>query len=115
MGKKKKKEQYVVYSTNPDFSFDGHNEEATDTLPAQDQNLRVLHDRKQRRGKTVTLVTGFQGTEDDMKDLCKYLKSQCGSGGSVKDGELVIQGAFKEKICDLLIKKGYTRTKTAGG
>ncbi len=115
MGKKKKKDQFIVFSTDPDFSYEGNLDDDAETLPAEDQNLRVLHDRKQRRGKTVTLVTGFQGSEEAMKDLCKFLKGQCGSGGSVKDGELVIQGAFKDKICELLIKKGYKRTKTAGG
>jgi translation initiation factor 1 len=115
MGKKKKRDQFVVYSTNPDFSLDQNNEEEMEAIAAEDQDLRVMHDRKQRRGKTVTLITGFQGSENDMKDLCKFLKSQCGSGGSVKDGEIVIQGAFKDKIRDLLVKKGYKRTKTAGG
>jgi translation initiation factor 1 len=107
MSKKKKgKDRFVVYSTNPDYDYSQH-EEAEETLPPEDQTLYVSIDRKQRKGKSVTLVEGFTGTEADLKDLGKYLKSNCGVGGSVKDGEILIQGEFKDKIYELLLKKNY--------
>ena len=79
------------------------------------QTLKVLIDRKQRKGKSVTLVTGFVGCEDDLKDLAKTLKSKCGVGGSAKDNEILIQGEFKEKVFELLINMGYSKTKKVGG
>jgi len=104
----------MVYSTDPDFKYDqGENEEA-ETLPPQQQDLRVMLDRKNRKGKSVTLVTGFIGTEEDLKELGKFLKSKCGTGGSVKDGEILVQGDFREKILELLSDKGY-KAKRSGG
>jgi len=115
MGKKSKKNRIgVVYSTNPDYDYDHENEEQ-ETLPNQQQKLRVMIDRKKRKGKEVTLVTGFEGSEDDMKALGKMLKSKCGVGGSAKDGEIIIQGNNKQKIIDLLKKEGYSQTKGVGG
>ena len=99
----------VVYSTNPDFQY-----EETPTLPSSQQRLRVQLDRKNRGGKTVTLITGFVGTEEDLKALGKLLKSKCGVGGSAKDGEIIIQGDFKQKVAELLLKAGYSQTKTVG-
>ena len=115
MSKKNKQLINVVYSTNPNFSYESESDEEQETLPKNQQKLYVSIDRKQRGGKDVTLVEGFVGTEDDLKDLGKILKSKCGVGGSVKDGEILIQGAFRDKVFDLLIKDGYTQTKKKGG
>jgi translation initiation factor 1 len=115
MSKKNKQLINVVYSTNPNFSYESESEEEQDTLPKNQQKLYVSIDRKQRGGKDVTLVEGFVGTEDDLKDLGKTLKSKCGVGGSVKEGEILIQGALRDKVYDLLIKDGYTQTKKKGG
>lgn len=104
----------VVYSTNPDFHYKTSQAEETPTLPPSQQRLRVQLDRKNRGGKTVTLVTGFIGTEENLKALGKLLKSKCGVGGTAKEGEIIIQGDFKQKVADLLLKAGYTQTKTAG-
>ena len=104
----------VVYSTNPDFNYETSREEEAATLPPQQQKLRVSLDRKNRGGTTVTLITGFIGSEDDLKALGKLLKSSCGVGGTAKDGEIIIQGDFKQRVLDLLIAKGYTQTKPKG-
>lgn len=112
MGKKNRKG--IVYSTNPDYEYDYYDEEEQETLPPQQQKLKVMIDRKRRKGKEVTLVTGFVGTVDDLKDLGKFLKTKCGVGGSVKDGEIIIQGNHKEKVLQLLLDKGY-KAKPSGG
>ena len=91
MSKKNKQLINVVYSTNPNFSYESESDEEQETLPKNQQKLYVSIDRKQRGGKDVTLVEGFVGTEDDLKDLGKILKSKCGVGGSVKDSEIWIQ------------------------
>ena len=104
----------VVYSTNPDFKYELDDEEEQTTLQPSQQRLRVQLDRKNRGGKVVTLVTGFIGTEDDLKELGKFLKSKCGVGGSAKDEEIIVQGDFKQKVLELLKKEGYTQTKTVG-
>ncbi len=105
----------VVYSTNPDFAFQtpGHAAEAA-TLPPQQQQLRVQLDKKQRGGKVVTLITGFVGTEADLQALGKLLKTKCGGGGSAKDGEILVQGEFREKILALLVQAGYKAKKIGG-
>lgn len=105
----------IVYSTNPDFSYETEEENVAETLPPQQQRLRVQLDRKNRGGKVVTLITGFVGNDDDLKDLGKMLKSKCGVGGSAKDREIIVQGDFKQKVIDLLLKAGYTQTKGVGG
>ena len=104
----------VVYATNPDFKYELDDEEEQTTLQPSQQRLRVQLDRKNRGGKVVTLVTGFIGTEDDLKELGKFLKSKCGVGGSAKDGEIIVQGDFKQKVLELPKKEGYTQTKTVG-
>ena len=115
MSKKNKNLVNVVYSTNPNFQYQQDEQEEKATLPNQHQKLYVSLDKKQRAGKEVTLIEGFVGTEDDLKELGKIIKSKCGVGGSVKDGEILIQGSFKDKILDLLLKAGYSQTKTKGG
>lgn len=112
MGKKKK---WTVYSTNPDFEFNQEREEHGDTLDPSEQVLRIWLDRKKRRGKAVTLITGFEGSSDDMKELGDELKKKCGSGGSAKDGEIIIQGDHRKKVLDLLLERGYSKSKLAGG
>lgn len=114
MGKNKKNRVNVVYSTNPDFDFDHEEQFEEETLDPEDQLLYVSIDRKQRGGKEVTLVEGFVGSEDDLKDLGKYLKSKCGVGGTVKDGNIIVQGKFKDKVAQLLEEKGY-KVKKKGG
>ena len=100
---------------NPDYNYEMDDDEEQVTLEPSQQNLRVQLDRKNRGGKVVTLITGFVGTENDLKDLGKLLKTKCGVGGSAKDGEIIVQGDFKQKIVELLKKEGYTKTKTVGG
>ncbi|UKN02544.1 translation initiation factor [Paracrocinitomix mangrovi] len=115
MAKKSKNKVNVVYSTNPDFNYDYDSDEEMETLSPSEQDLRVLIDRKQRKGKEVTLVTGFVGSEDDLKDLAKILKQKCGVGGSTKDGEIIIQGNQITKILDYLVSEGYKAKKSGGG
>lgn len=107
MAKKNKKRIDIVYSTNPDYAYEHEEEQYDETLPPQQQNLRVMLDKKMRKGKVVTLVTGFVGDPDDLKDLGKELKQKCGTGGSAKDGEIIVQGDFKAKVLEALLKMGY--------
>ena len=101
----------VVYSTNPDFKYESYEEKQEETLPKNQQKLRVSMEKKGRGGKTATLIRGFIGTEEDLKELGKLLKTRCGVGGSVKDGEIIIQGDFKQRIIELLKAEGYTQCK----
>ena len=104
----------IVYSTNPDFSYDKGKGEEQDTLPPQQQSLVVSLDRKQRKGKSVTLIKGFIGKEVDLKELSKKLKSRFGVGGSAKDGEIIIQGDFVHKVLEYLMAEKY-KVKKSGG
>lgn len=103
----------AVYSTNPDFRYETERDEEPETLPASKQDLRVWLDRKSRGGKTVTIIRGFIGASDDLKELGRILKSRCGVGGTVKDGEILIQGDFREKVVNILLQEGY-KAKKAG-
>lgn len=114
MSKQKKERLNVVYSTNPNFNYEFEEEAIEETLAPSKQFLYVSLDRKQRGGKEVTLVEGFVGTDEDLKDLGKMLKSKCGVGGTAKDGEIIVQGAFRDKVMDLLVKEGY-KVKRKGG
>lgn len=102
----------VVFSTNPDFKFETEDDEDVDTIEKAKQLLRVSLDKRNRKGKAVTLITGFIGTEDDIQALGKLLKMKCGVGGSVKDGEIIIQGDFRNKIVEILQKEGYAKSRT---
>ena len=97
----------VVYSTNPDFQYEPESTEQAETLPLERQRLIVGIDRRNRGGKQVTLVSGFVGTEEDLKELGRALKVKCGVGGSAKDGEITIQGDLREKVTALLKEMGY--------
>ena len=97
----------VVYSTNPDFQYETESTEQAETLPPERQRLIVGIDRRNRGGKQVTLVSGFVGTEEDLKELGRALKVKCGVGGSAKDGEITIQGDLREKVTALLKEMGY--------
>lgn len=105
----------IVYSTNKNFEYEDDFDEEIETLSPEAQKLKVMIDRKQRKGKSVTLITGFVGTDNDLQDLGKILKQKCGVGGSAKDGEILIQGEHKDKIFDLLLKMDYKQTKKVGG
>ncbi len=97
----------IVYSTNPSYQYETEETEEVETLEPGKQNLRIELDKRNRGGKAVTLITGFVGTDDDLKELGKTLKTKCGVGGSAKDGEIIIQGDFREKILTLLTAAGY--------
>jgi translation initiation factor 1 len=114
MSKKNKGAHGVVFSTNPDFRYEFDSTQDEVTLPPQQQDIRVQLDKKQRAGKAVTLVTGFIGTASDLETLGKTLKSKCGVGGSVKDGEILIQGDHRDRVLQLLLDLKY-KAKRAGG
>lgn len=102
-----------VYSTDPDFSFEEEKNNSVILPPAQ-QKLRIWLETKQRGGKAATVITGFAGPESDLEELGKKLKSFCGTGGSVKDGEAIVQGDQRDKVLQWLLKNGYGQSKKAG-
>ena len=107
----RKKRVGVVYSTNPDFEYSDDSQEEADTLPKNQQKLRLNMERTGRGGKTVTLVKGFVGSDEDINTLCKLLKQKCGVGGSVKDGEIIIQGDHRQRLVEILKKEGFCQAK----
>lgn len=109
-----KKRLGTVYSTNADFNYESDDDGDQETLAPKQQNLRVSLDKRNRRGKAVSLITGFVGSNDDLKELGKKLKSKCGVGGTAKEGEIMIQGDFRDKLMQLLIAEGY-KAKRSGG
>ena len=114
----RKKRVGVVYSTNPEYEYSDDSQEEAVTLPKNQQKLRLSMERAGRGGKTVTLIKGFVGSEEDINALCKLLKQKCGVGGSVTfangtkvDGEIIIQGDLRQRLVEILKKEGYTQTK----
>ena len=97
----------IVYSTNPDMQYETDEEEEQETLPPAKQKLKIMLDKRNRKGKEVTLITDFVGTDDDLKELARLLKTKCGVGGSARGGEILIQGDFRQKLKDLLTAQGY--------
>ena len=104
----------VVYSTNPEFNYQASSSGDSPEIPPERQDLRVLLDKKQRKGKSVTLITGFIGKDANLQELARMLKTRLGVGGSVKDAEILIQGDFRQKVMEILIQNGF-KVKKAGG
>jgi translation initiation factor 1 len=112
MSKKNKADtQGFVYSTDPNFRFNNENDDSLETAVPAEQKLLIQLDKKQRGGKTVTLVTGFSGTVSDLELLAKNLRNFCGTGGSAKDGEAIVQGDQRDKVLQWLLKNGYAKAK----
>ena len=111
---KNKNRDGIVYSTDSGYEYNVEPVNEGQTLPPQQQKLRVMLDKKNRAGKAVTLVTGFEGTDADLQTLGKKLKNLCGSGGSAKDGEILVQGDHRDKILKWLLDNGYKNAKKAG-
>lgn len=112
MSKKNKSDKHgFVFSTDPHFNFESDEQPAQVTLPPQQQKLKIRLDTKHRGGKAVTLVEGFTGLDDDLQDLGKKLKNFCGTGGSAKDNEIIVQGDQRDKVLQWLLKSGYKNSK----
>ncbi len=109
-----KKRDGIVFSTAESFDYQVGDDESLETLPPSQQKLKVSLDKKSRAGKQVTLIEGFVGSEEDLKELGKLLKNKCGVGGSTKDGEILIQGDHREKVVQVLIQTGYGAKKVGG-
>ncbi|TDQ18710.1 translation initiation factor 1 [Algoriphagus boseongensis] len=109
-----KKRDCVVYSTSNDFEYNYDADDTQETLPPSQQKLKVMLDKKARAGKQVTLIEGFVGNEEDLKELGKLLKTKCGVGGSAKDGEILIQGDHRDKVLQVLLQAGYGAKKSGG-
>ncbi|WP_294079911.1 translation initiation factor [Proteiniphilum sp. UBA5384] len=106
-----KKRLDIVYSTNPDYHYQEEEQEKKSTQPKEKQLLRISLDKRNRKGKAVTLVTGFIGSDDDLEELGRILKTKCGVGGSAKEGEIIIQGDHREKLLAILQKEGYAKSR----
>lgn len=112
MSKKNQSDKHgFVYSTDPNFRFESEEEQSAATLPAKQQKLTIRLDTKHRGGKAVTLVEGFVGKEEDLEDLGRKLKNYCGTGGSAKNGEIIIQGDQRDKVLQWLQKNGFTNAR----
>ena len=111
MSKNKTGKSGIVYSTDPDFKIQDEERELKVTAPADEQRLKIFLDKKQRAGKSVTIITSFSGTEDDLEELGKKIKTFCGTGGSVKNWEILIQGDQRDKVMQWLQKNGYKASK----
>ncbi len=109
--KDKNDKRGFVYSTDPNFKFEEEEQEVQETLAPKEQKLKVRFETKHRGGKTVTLVEGFIGKENDLEELGKGLKNFCGTGGSAKDGEIIIQGDQRDKILQWLLKNNYKQSR----
>ncbi|HNQ66892.1 MAG TPA: translation initiation factor [Bacteroidales bacterium] len=103
----RKNREGIVYSTNKNFIYNTNEPEETETLEPSKQKLKIFIDRKQRKGKSVVIISGFIGKNDDLESLGKEIKTKCGTGGSVKDGEIIIQGEMLDKVKGYLISKGF--------
>jgi translation initiation factor 1 len=112
MDDKKDKNNGIVFSTNPDFNYQGNEKKAAETLSPEKQKLKIRLDKKHRAGKAVTLIVGFVGRIEDLEELGRKLKNICGTGGSAKEGEIIIQGDQREKVFQWLVKNGYTNTSS---
>ena len=106
-----KKRLDIVYSTNPDYHYNEEEQEEDQTQPKEKQLLRISLDKRNRKGKAVTLITGFAGSNEDLQELGKLLKTKCGVGGSAKEGEILIQGDHREKVLAILQKEGYVKSR----
>jgi len=106
-----KKRLNIVYSTNPDFDYTEETTSEEETRPKAKQPLRISLDKRNRKGKAVTLITGFVGADSDLQELGKLLKTKCGVGGSAKEGEIIVQGDHRQKALEILQKEGYEKSK----
>lgn len=107
-----KKRLNIVYSTNPDYHYqEEEGDMQQETLPKEKQLLHVSLDKRNRKGKAVTLVTGFIGSDEDLQELGKLLKTRCGVGGAAKDGEIIVQGDNRQKVLEILQKEGYAKSR----
>jgi translation initiation factor 1 len=104
----------IMYSTDPSFQYASEEQPSLEQINNNQQDLRVTLDRKNRGGKAVTLITGFKGTAEELEKLGKTLKTKCGVGGAAKDGEILIQGDFRDKILEILLKEGFKAKKSGG-
>ncbi|MDR1746492.1 MAG: translation initiation factor [Tannerella sp.] len=101
----------VIYSTNPDFRYETGEAVETATVAKAQQRLRIALDRRHRGGKTVTLISGFSGTDADLMALGKMLRIKCGAGGAAKEGNIIVQGDFRQKVLDILLNEGYSGSR----